>query len=328
MTKKKESPKLRRPEQDLWTERYRPQTLEDLLVPQRVKRRLENGIDNHLIFQGQAGTGKTSAAHILAGDHTYKYINASLNTGIEDVRTKIVTFVEQMSLDDAGNRSGMKVVILDEIDGVSDAFMKALRGVIEGYSNRARFIATCNHFENIPTPIRSRMSEIDFNWSEEEEEEVKRNFAIRIYHICDEEGMEIEGDALLKLIEDRFPDLRDMINFLQGLYTSGVTSITEEHLSNYHGAFIDLYEIIFDGQIDPVENYKKLSRYKNKVEPAIEALGRDFIEYINMNRPNSKDKIGEVIDEVNEHSWQRHFSIDPFVTFLDLVIKLQNIVSK
>lgn len=323
-----ETNKLRRPEEDLWVERYRPRKVEDLIVPERVRKRVEKGLDNNMILYGKQGNGKTSTAHILAEPYTSKYINASLHNSIQDVRDHIVKFVKQMSLDGAGKKSGIKVVILDEIEGVSEAFMKSLRGVVEGYSKHARFIATTNEYEKMPKQMKSRFDSICFDWTEDEEVEVKKRFAMRIAEVCKNEGMSIDNEAVLQIVSDHYPDIRSSINLLQGIRMEDVDHVTVDHLQSFHGVFTDLYEMVFAQKPDPVENYKELSKYKNKVDSAIEALGRGFIEYINKEKPNARPKIGEIVDEVNDHAWQRNFSLDPFVTLLDLVYKLQNIVSK
>ncbi len=325
--KTKESAKISKPEEDVWVEKYRPRNLDDLIVPQRVKERLRKGVNNSMIFHGEAGTGKTSAARILAEPHPHKHMNASVSRKIEDVEKKIMNFVSSMALDVSGNRSSFKVVILDEIDGVSEGFMKAMRGVMEEYWQSARFIATCNYFHTIPAPMKSRFECINFDWSEDEEKEVKKNFGLRVAHICKQEGMTIDNNAVLKILTDRFPDMRSSINILQGLRSSGIEHVKEEHLDTFQGAFKDVFELIFDGKEDPVKIYEELGKYRNKVDAVIESLGKDFIEYIKMERDEkAMDKIGPVIDEVNKHSWQRHFAIDPWVTLLSLVFKLQNIV--
>ena len=110
----------------LLTEKYRPKTLDDLITPARVKSKLEKGVYQHLLLHGSPGTGKTSAAKALVKHfkHPYLYINASTDTSVDVVRNRITDFCANRSIMDEPGK--MKVIILDEIDGVSDQFFKAL----------------------------------------------------------------------------------------------------------------------------------------------------------------------------------------------------------
>ena len=179
----------------LWTEKYRPSKLEDLIVPERIYKKLEKGVYQNMLFHGGPGSGKTSSAKILSKGHPYLYINCSSETGVDTVRVKISEFCSTLSLLD-GERK-LKVVILDEFDGVSDQYMKALRGTIEQFHMSARFIATCNYFNKIPDNIQSRFECINFDFSDEEETEILKSYLRRIYEICKAEGMEIEKEALM-----------------------------------------------------------------------------------------------------------------------------------
>lgn len=316
---------IKRPSEMIWVSYYRPKNLDDLLVPERIKEKLRNGIYNHLFFYGSQGTGKTSAAEILANQHVNKYINASLSTSVDGIRGEITEFANTLTLGEEGRE--LKVVVLDELDGVSDQFLKALRGTIESFASTTRFVATCNHFQNIPDAIKSRFECINFDWDDEEEQEVKKQFAKKVWNICEENGMEIEKEALKELVQRNFPDLRTMITTLQGYHSDGIQKITKEEVKRFHGAYKDVFDFIFENK-DPLKNYKELGKYQNKVDDIINALGKDFIEYIEKEKPMAKDVIGDVCYEVNKHSYEKNFAIDPFVTLLSLVFKLQKIVQE
>jgi DNA polymerase III delta prime subunit len=312
------------PKKLLWTEKYRPTDLDELIVPDRVYNKLKNGVYQNLLFYGGPGSGKTSSAKILAKDHPSMYINCSSETGIDVVRTKITEFCSTLSVID-GERK-LKVVILDEFDGVSDAYMKALRGTIEQFHQTARFIATCNYFNKIPDNIQSRFECINFDFSDIEEKEIEKKYFKRIYEIVKNEGMDIEKDALIELVRRKFPDLRATISVLQGYHAEGKTKITSDDVKKFHGVFKDLYEHIFSGA-NEVENYQFLvSNYSSKVDDVLQALGTDFIEYIQMEKPQLMRKVGEICYETNKHSYESRFVIDPVVTMLSLVYKVQLIV--
>jgi len=310
----------------LWTEKYRPQILDDLIVPERISKKLNKGVYQNFLFYGSPGSGKTSSAKILATNHPYLYINCSSETGVDTVRNKISEFCSTLSLLD-GERK-LKIVILDEFDGVSDQYMKALRGTIEQFHMSARFIATCNYFNKIPDNIQSRFECISFDFSDEEETEILKSYLRRIYEICKAEGMEIEKDALMELVKRKFPDLRNTINVLQGYYAEGITKITSKDVTTFHGAYKDLFDLVFNQLASPHKNYQYLvGNYSHRVDDAIKALGSDFVEYIQTEYPDNAKHLAEICYEVNKHSYESRFAIDPVVTLLSLVFKLQKIVS-
>jgi len=313
------------PKKLLWTERYRPTELDELIVPDRVYNKLKNGVYQNLLFYGGPGSGKTSSAKILASNHPFMYINCSSETGVDTVRTKIAEFCSTLSVIDGEKK--LKVVILDEFDGVSDQYMKALRGTIEQFEKTARFIATCNYFNKIPDNIQSRFECINFDFSDDEEKEIEKKYFRRVYEILKIEGIEIDKDALIELVRRKFPDLRSTINVLQGYHAEGRTKITLDDVKKFQGVFKDLYEHIFNRTNDEAKNYQYLvSNYSAKVDDVIQSLGTDFIEYIQSEKPEMMRKVGEIVYEVNRHSYESRFVIDPVVTMLSLVYKIQLIV--
>jgi DNA polymerase III delta prime subunit len=204
--------------------------------------------------------------------------------------------------------------------------MKALRGTIEQFHKTARFIATCNYFNKIPDNIQSRFECINFDFSDEESKEIEKKYLRRVFDILKNEGMEIEKDALLELVRRKFPDLRATISILQGYHAEGKLKISLVDVKKFHGVFKDLYEHIFTVN-DEVKNYQFLvSGYSNRVEDVIQALGTDFIEYIQLEKPNLMRKVGEICYEVNKHSYEQRFVIDPVITMLSLVYKIQLII--
>jgi DNA polymerase III delta prime subunit len=210
----------------LLTEKYRPQNLDDLITPKRVGDKLSKGVYQHLLLHGSPGTGKTSAAKALVKHfkHPYLYINASTDTSVDVVRNRITDFCANRSIMDEPGK--LKVIILDEIDGVSDQFFKALRATMDQFASNARFIATCNYINKVPDPIQSRFEMIDFDFTKEEETEIMKGYIVRILQICKEEGIGIDKLAAVELVKRKFPDLRNMLNQLQGFKSQGIEKIT------------------------------------------------------------------------------------------------------
>ena len=200
----------------LFTEKYRPKNFDDLILPERVMSKFKDGLVQNMLFAGSPGTGKTSCAKAIVNQFglPYLYINASTDTSVDVIRTKIIDFCSTVSIMDA---PGMfKVVILDEVDGVSDQFFKALRATMEQFASNSRFIATCNYINKLPDPILSRFEVINFDFDKEEESELTKKYIRRVYEICKAEGMSIQKDALVEFVRRNFPDLRSTLNKLQG----------------------------------------------------------------------------------------------------------------
>ena len=310
----------------LFTEKYRPKDLTDLILPERVMNKFKDGLTQNMLFAGSPGTGKTSTAKAIVQqwDLPYLYINASTDTSVDVIRTRITDFCSTMSILD--DRNKFKVVILDEVDGVSDQFFKALRATMETFASNSRFIATCNYINKLPDPILSRFEVINFDFDKAEEVELTKKYIRRVYDICGKEEMTIEKPALVEFVRRNFPDLRSTLNKLQGFKTQGTKSIGVEDVKKFNSVYKDVYELIFN-QTDPVKNYQYLvGEYSNRVDDVLQTLGEEFIQYIQSEKPNSTRFIPQIAVTVAEHQAQRNLVIDQVICLLSCVYKLQEIV--
>jgi DNA polymerase III delta prime subunit len=310
----------------LFTEKYRPSNLEELILPERVMNKFKDGLVQNMLFAGSPGTGKTSTAKALVNQFElpYLYINASTDTSVDVIRTKIIDFCSTVSIID---KAGMfKVVILDEVDGVSDQFFKALRATMEQFASNSRFIATCNYINKLPDPILSRFEVINFDFDKEEETELTKKYIKRVYEICKKEDMTIEKPALVEFVRRNFPDLRSTLNKLQGYKTQGNTNITVEDVKKFNSVYKDVFELVFN-ETDPAKNYQLLvSNYANKVDDILQTLGEEFIEYIQQEKTPAIKHIPQIIITVAKHQAQRVHVIDPVITMLSCVYEIQSII--
>jgi DNA polymerase III delta prime subunit len=310
----------------LFTEKYRPKNLEELILPDRVMSKFKDGLVQNMLFAGSPGTGKTSTAKALVNQFElpYLYINASTDTSVDVIRTRITDFCSTVSIMD---KPGMfKVVILDEVDGVSDQFFKALRATMETFASNSRFIATCNYINKLPDPILSRFEVIDFDFDKEEETELTKKYIRRVYDICNGEDMSIEKPALVEFVRRNFPDLRSTLNKLQGYKTQGTSNITIEDVKKFNSVYKDVFELVFN-ETDPAKNYQLLvSNYSNRVDDVLQSLGEEFVEYIQQEQLQSVKDIPQIIISVAKHQAQRVHVIDPVITMLSCVYELQSIV--
>jgi|TARA_B110000902_G_scaffold192055_1_gene217575 DNA polymerase III delta prime subunit len=310
----------------LFTEKYRPSTLEQLILPDAVMNKFKDGLVQNMLFTGSPGTGKTSCAKAIVNQFKlpYLYINASTDTSVEVIRTRIIDFCSTVSIMDA---PGMfKVVILDEVDGVSDQFFKALRATMETFASNSRFIATCNYINKLPDPILSRFEVINFDFDKEEENELTKKYIRRVYDICKAEEMTIEKDALVEFVRRNFPDLRSTLNKLQGFKTQGTNAITVDNVKKFNSVYKDVFELVFR-ETDPAKNYQMLvSNYSNRVDDILQTLGAEFIEYIQQEQLQSVKHIPQIIISVAKHQSQRVHVIDPVITMLSCIYEIQGII--
>ena len=312
----------------LFTEKYRPKNLEDLILPDRVMSKFKDGLVQNMLFAGSPGTGKTSCAKAIVNQFNlpYLYINASTDTSVDVIRTRIIDFCSTVSIMDAPG--SFKVVILDEVDGVSDQFFKALRATMEQFASNSRFIATCNYINKLPDPILSRFEVINFDFDKEEESELTKKYIRRVYEICKQEEMTIDKEALVEFVRRNFPDLRSTLNKLQGYKTQGTTNITVEDVKKFNSVYKDVFVLIFN-ESDPAKNYQLLvSNYSNRVDDVLQSLGEEFVEYIQQERLQSVRHIPQVIISVAKHQAQRVHVIDPVITMLSCVYDIQGIVKE
>ena len=310
----------------LFTEKYRPKNLEELILPDAVMNKFKDGLVQNMLFAGSPGTGKTSTAKAVVNQFglPYLYINASTDTSVDVIRTRITDFCSTVSIMD---EPGMfKVVILDEVDGVSDQFFKALRATMEQFASNSRFIATCNYINKLPDPILSRFEVINFDFDKEEETELTKKYIRRVYDICKQEDMTIEKDALVEFVRRNFPDLRSTLNKLQGFKTQGTNNITVGDVKRFNSVYKDVFELIFN-ESDPAKNYQLLvSNYSNRVDDILQTLGEEFVEYIQQEQLQSVKHIPQIIISVAKHQSQRVHVIDPVITMLSCVYEIQGII--
>lgn len=207
----------------LWVEKYRPQTIDDCVLPESLKTTFKQYIAQgelpHFLFCGTAGVGKTTVAKALCNEIGAEYlmINSSEESGIDTLRNKIKGFASTISLTDA-----KKVVILDEADYLNpNSTQPALRAFIEEFSSNCRFIFTCNFKNKLLDAIHSRCAVIEFKIDKKEQQEIAATFFKRTTQILTQEGIEFDSKVVAELVMKHFPDYRRILNELQRYSVSG-----------------------------------------------------------------------------------------------------------
>jgi DNA polymerase III delta prime subunit len=207
----------------LWTEKYRPQRIQDCVLPENIeltlKQIVSGGELHNMLFTGTPGIGKTTVAKALCNELNLDYllINGSEESGIDTLRTKIKQFASSVSL-----QGGYKVVILDEADYLNpQSTQPALRGFIEEFSANCRFIFTCNYKNRIIEPLHSRCSVIEFNIPKKQMPPLLAKFMERVQYILTNEGVSYSNEVISEVLLKHQPDWRRILNQLQQYGTSG-----------------------------------------------------------------------------------------------------------
>ena len=308
----------------LLTEKLRPKELKHMILPKRIKDAFANGLQQNVLLTGTPGSGKTSLAKILSNDSPRLFINVSDESSVDTVRDKITGFCSTISIMNDAN--AMKVVVLDEFDGASDQFYKALRGTMEKIAKNTRFVATCNWINKVPDPMKSRFEVFIFDpVNKEEEQELKDEWEKRIVLILNKLEISIDERATRSFVKKFYPDMRSALNCMQRWQIQGTTEITEEKVSESSWDYEELYEMLFQ-KLDPVKSYQIIAgQYSNSVGEVMESLGREFIEWVREKKPEKIQIIPAVLILVAQHQAQRTQVIDPVVSLLSLFYSIQKL---
>jgi len=229
---------------ELWVEKYRPKTIDEYVFKDAAQQRqvqswIKEGSIPHLLLSGSAGIGKTTLAKVLMNelgieDFDILEINASRENDVDTVRNKITNFVQMIPF------GPFKVVLLDEADYLSLNSQAILRGLMETYSNTARFILTCNYPNKIIPALHSRCQGFHVDKTDQTE------FTARVATILMNENIEFDLDTLDTYVKLSYPDLRKCINLVQQNITEdgGLSSPTSGNgdSSDYKIEMVELFK--------------------------------------------------------------------------------------
>lgn len=213
----------------LWSEEFRPRTVRDCILPERLKVPFQKMVDKkqieNMTLVGGPGTGKTTVARAMCEELGIDYllINASETGNIDTVRTKVRQFASTVSFS-----PGIKCVILDEADYLTHQAQGALRGAIEEFMGNCRFIFTGNYANRIMTAITSRAPVVEFAFTKEERRNLMIQFLARIEDVLKAKEVEYTLEELVAVVKKNFPDYRRTWNLIQRFSADGTLRITSQ----------------------------------------------------------------------------------------------------
>ena len=282
---------------ELWVEKYRPTTLEEYVGNETIKSKiadyLKQGSIQNLLFHGVAGTGKTTLAKLIAKNLNCDllYINASDERGIDTIRDKIIPFASSMSFND------VKIVILDEADYITPQAQATLRNTIESCSKTTRFILTCNYLERIISPLQSRCQTFEIIPPS------KTEVIEHVSNITAKEAMlEVSVNDVQKVVSTHYPDIRKIINTIQGSIVNGVIKIDDTSLKNTQlGGLI----------VDALIRKAKLSEIRQIIADSGSREFDDLFKYIyDKSSTLFGDKEGEAILIIAKYQYEYTFVLE------------------
>tara|TARA_X000001388_G_scaffold76312_1_gene73300 strand:+ start:324 stop:1217 length:894 start_codon:yes stop_codon:yes gene_type:complete len=295
---------------ELWVEKYRPQVLEDYVGNEVIKNKiadyLKQGSIQNLLFHGVAGTGKTTLAKLIAKNLNCDllYLNASDERGIDTIRDKIVPFASTMSFRD------IKIVILDEADYLTPQAQATLRNTIESCSKTTRFILTCNYLERIISPLQSRCQ--TFEITPPSKGEVNN----KCQEILTKEKTLFYDNNIEDVINTHYPDIRKIINTLQGSIVDSQIKIDDNSLKNTQ---------LGDQIVDALEKKLKLSVIRQMLADsgAREFDGLFKVLYDNVSKYTNRE--GEAILIIAKYQYEYTFVLEKEICIAAMLNKLLDI---
>lgn len=304
-------------EEFLWSQKYRPHTVSESILPKDLKDTFQKFVDDknvpNLLLAGRAGVGKTTIARAMLDELQADYIviNGSMNGNIDTLRVDIQNFASTVSF-----TGGRKYVILDEADYLNaNSTQPALRNFMEEFSKNCGFILTCNFVNRIIDPLHSRCSVINFNITSADKPKLASQFFKRVCNILDAENVKYNQKAVAELIQSHFPDWRRILNELQRYAATG--NIDEGILRNKSSETLE--ELIGHLKNKRFNDMRKWVGEHSDIDSA--TLYRQLYDIL-PTKLNGSSSIADAIIVLAEYEYKEAFVANPEINRVAALITL------
>jgi DNA polymerase III delta prime subunit len=311
---------------DMFWYKYQPKSLNTIILLPRIRELVKDGPKVNMIFYSDTpGTGKSTLAKILCKDTDNIEFNASQDTSVNILKEQLKNHCK--TLNPFMGKDTQKTIFLDEFDGVSAEYKKAMKGFSDRYQH-VRFILTTNFIQEIDDKIISRFTKVDFDPKNKEEIDYLQKMYLKyLKAIATKVKMTITDEEIKKIIMLSFPDLRSATQKLQEVY---ITKNTDQFKAMSTAGYDDIFNFMMDGKNNVEENYNYvLNNFADSPLELMKALGRPlFTRLMNIDHPNIVKQGATLINLQKSYNEKYLDTIDPVIHLISYVTDIKEILKK
>ena len=285
-----------------WTEKYRPDRFDNIVLDPNNKALFMNMIENkyfpNLLLYGPPGTGKTTTIINLINEYQVIkkkksqviHLNASDERGIDIIRNQIYQFVKTKNLFE----TGYKFVVLDEVDYMTKNAQQALKYLLQTCGNNVKFFLICNYISKIELSLQHEFVCIRFN------QLPKQKIHEFIREICMKENVDLSDQTIDNIQNLHKSDIRSMINFIQlnqNVIVQQSNIINNELWQKLYDLFAEKYE---EKETQKIKIKKFINHLSIQYNIDKKQIIKDYYNYLILNHleqvtPETLDKMEIVI---------------------------------
>ena len=285
-----------------WTEKYRPDRFDNIVLDPNNKTLFMNMIENkyfpNLLLYGPPGTGKTTTIINLINEYQVIkkkksqviHLNASDERGIDIIRNQIYQFVKTKNLFE----TGYKFVVLDEVDYMTKNAQQALKYLLQTCGNNVKFFLICNYISKIELSLQHEFVCIRFN------QLPKQKIHEFIREICIKENVDLSDQTIDNIQNLHKSDIRSMINFIQlnqNVIVQQSNIINNELWKKMYDLFAEKYE---EKETQKIKIKKFINHLSIQYNIDKKQIIKDYYNYLILNHveqvtPETLDKMEIVI---------------------------------